>query len=168
MPALKNIRHERFAQNVVSGLSLSAAYVAAGYKDAGASANAARLIRTPSVSSRIDELQNEVAAKFRQLREERLSSLQQRIDSYNERRQRLLADERQARFTLEELIQMRDAALKEVERREQQGKETSVTAGAVSSAEDNALAVTAQVVVDVEPKAPESAEVDPDIPEWMR
>jgi hypothetical protein len=29
MGPLKNIRHERFAQNVVSGLSLAAAYVAA-------------------------------------------------------------------------------------------------------------------------------------------
>jgi hypothetical protein len=91
MPALKNIRHERFAQNVVSGLSLSAAYAAAGYEKAGASANAARLIRNPTVSWRVNELRNEIAAKFRQSREERLSSLQQRIDGYNERRQKLLA-----------------------------------------------------------------------------
>ena len=57
MPTLKNIRHERFAQNVVSGLSLSAAYIAAGYKEAGASANGARLMATEAVASRVDELQ---------------------------------------------------------------------------------------------------------------
>ena len=91
MPALKNIRHERFAQNVVSGLSLTAAYHSAGYEKAGASANAARLIRNGTVSSRIDELRNENAAKLSQLRQERISSLQQRIDGYNERRQKLLA-----------------------------------------------------------------------------
>jgi Terminase small subunit len=88
MPALKNIRHERFAQNVISGLSLAAAYVAAGYKKTGASANAARLIRNGTVSSRVDELKNEIAAK---MREERISSLQQRIDGYNQRRQKLVA-----------------------------------------------------------------------------
>jgi Terminase small subunit len=91
MPALNNSRHEQFAQNVASGLSLTAAYVAAGYKKAGASANAARLIRDGTISARVHELQNEIAAKLSQMREERISSLQQRIDGYNERRQKLLA-----------------------------------------------------------------------------
>jgi hypothetical protein len=91
MPVLKNIRHECFAQNVVSGQSISNAYISAGYKQAGASANAARLIRNPTLSSRVNELQNEIAAKFSQSREERLSSLQRRIDGYDERRQGLLA-----------------------------------------------------------------------------
>jgi len=71
-----NIRRERFAQNVVSGSSLAAAYVAAGYKKAGANANAARLMRDDSVSSRINELRNASAASFLQLavtdREQRL------------------------------------------------------------------------------------------------
>jgi hypothetical protein len=240
MPALKNIRHERFAQNVVSGLSLSTAYIAAGYKEAGASANAARLIRNPTVSSRIDELQNEIAAKFRRSREERLSSLQQRMDGYNERRQKLLAIigeramagwnapgastglltrevksigagktfkeieefrvdipllrelrelEKQAAielgqwtekrdvkmdanvhaeakvlaatFTLEELERMMGAAVKAVESQAQQTQQQ----GAVSSA---VLPVSCEPVVAVDAKTPESAEVDPDIPEWMR
>jgi hypothetical protein len=79
----KNIRHERFAQVVVPGLSLSAAYVAAGYNKAGASDNAARLIRNGTVSSRVDELQNETAAKLCQ-------ELLVRIDGYNEHRLKLL------------------------------------------------------------------------------
>jgi hypothetical protein len=57
---LKNIRHERFAQNVVSGLSLSVAYVGAGYKKAGASANGARLMATETVSSRVAELRHQI------------------------------------------------------------------------------------------------------------
>jgi hypothetical protein len=84
MGPLKNIRRERFAQNVVSGSSFSAAYVAAGYKEAGANANAARLMRDDSVSSRINELRNASAASFLQLavtdREQRLLALQERFD----------------------------------------------------------------------------------------
>ena len=84
MGPLNNIRHERFAQNVVSGLSLAAAYVAAGYKKAGANANAARLMRDDSVSSRINQLRNASAASFLQLavtdREQRLLALQERFD----------------------------------------------------------------------------------------
>jgi phage terminase small subunit len=85
MPALKNCRHERFAQNVVSGLNLSAAYVAAGYRQAGASANAARLLRSGIVSERVNELRNEIAVKFVEsqitTREERLKALQARRDA---------------------------------------------------------------------------------------
>ena len=84
MGPLKNIRRERFAQNVVSGSSFSAAYVAAGYKEAGANANAARLMRDDSVSSRINQLRNASAASFLQLavtdREQRLLALQERFD----------------------------------------------------------------------------------------
>ena len=60
MPTLKNIRHERFAQNVVSGLSLSAAYIAAGYKEPGASANGARLLRNENVAARVAELRHQI------------------------------------------------------------------------------------------------------------
>jgi hypothetical protein len=85
MGPLKNIRHERFAQNVVSGLSLAAAYVAAEYKKAGANANAARLMRNDSVSSRVNEPRNAGAASFLQLqitdREQRLLAIQGRWDS---------------------------------------------------------------------------------------
>jgi hypothetical protein len=84
MDRLKNIRHERFAQNVVSGLSFAAAYVAVGYKKAGANANAARLMRDDSVSSRVAELRNDLSATTLQLqiteREQRLLALQDRWD----------------------------------------------------------------------------------------
>ena len=90
MGPLKNIRRERFAQNVVSGSSFSAAYVAAGYKEAGANANAARLMRDDSVSSRINQLRNASAASFLQLavtdREQRLLALQERFDGLRQAR----------------------------------------------------------------------------------
>jgi phage terminase small subunit len=79
MPILKNIRHERFAQNVAPGLSLSASCVAAGYRKAGASANAARLIRNGGVLARVQEFQNESAAKLSQLR---IMAQEERISSY--------------------------------------------------------------------------------------
>jgi hypothetical protein len=80
MPALENIRHEAFAQNLVSGLSLGKAYVLAGYQKAGASANAARLLRNGTVSSRVAELRAEIESAFIDLqiteREQRLKAKQ--------------------------------------------------------------------------------------------
>jgi phage terminase small subunit len=88
MPTLKNIRHERFAQNVVSGLSLSAAYIAAGYKEPGASANGTRLMATEAVSLRVAELRHEIERNFIQLqitdRNERLKAAQERYDAMRE------------------------------------------------------------------------------------
>jgi phage terminase small subunit len=82
MPALKKIRQERFAQNLVSGLSLGKAYVSAGYKESGASANAARLLRKESVSSRLAELRAKIESAFIDLqiteRNERLKAAQER------------------------------------------------------------------------------------------
>src|SRR5215470_9917193 len=90
MGPLNNVRHERFAQNVVSGSSLAAAYVAAGYKKAGANANAARLMRDASVSSRVAELRNELAANFLPLqiteRDQRLVALQERWEGLRKAR----------------------------------------------------------------------------------
>jgi hypothetical protein len=90
MGPLNNTRHERFAQRVVSGSSLAAAYVAAGYKKVGANANAARLMRDVSVSSRINELRNASAASFLQLavidRGERLLALQECFDGLRQAR----------------------------------------------------------------------------------
>ena len=79
MGPLQNLRHERFAQNVVVGSSLVAAYISAGYKEAGANANPARLMRNDSVLSRVNELRNTSAANFLQLqitdRDQRLLAL---------------------------------------------------------------------------------------------
>jgi hypothetical protein len=88
MRTLNNIRHERFAQNVVSGLSLSAAYIGAGYKKAGASANAARLLRNESIASRVAELRHESERDFVKLqitqRNERLQAAQERWNALRE------------------------------------------------------------------------------------
>ena len=61
MPALSNNKHELFAQALVSGLSASAAYVAAGY--AANDGNAARLNGNDRVRERVAELQQAGEAK---------------------------------------------------------------------------------------------------------
>ena len=61
MPALKNPRRERFAQNVAQGMTLEAAFLAAGYKTPGG--NSATVRWKPDVAQRIDELLGLAAAK---------------------------------------------------------------------------------------------------------
>jgi phage terminase small subunit len=63
MPVLKNQRHERFAQEVAKGVSAIKAYKVAGYAEATAHSNAARLMDNDGIRARIDELQGKVAAK---------------------------------------------------------------------------------------------------------
>lgn len=65
MPSLKNLRHERFAQGLVGGLSGKAAYIAAGYGATGnaAEVSAARLLRNAQVVSRVGELRDEAAIR---------------------------------------------------------------------------------------------------------
>lgn len=58
---LKNARHERFAQERLKGLSVEAAYAAAGFKPH--SGNAARLSGNERVRARISELQEAAAKK---------------------------------------------------------------------------------------------------------
>jgi len=58
MPALKNPKHERFAQEVAKGVSGAKAWIAAGYdtnaKAAAVSAN--RMLKQPRIAARVDEL----------------------------------------------------------------------------------------------------------------
>jgi phage terminase small subunit len=54
MPILENSQYERFAQELATGSSASAAYVAAGYKKHDS--NASRLSRNDKVRSRVEEL----------------------------------------------------------------------------------------------------------------
>jgi phage terminase small subunit len=54
MPALRNTRHERFANEIVAGKSAAAAYLVAGYKADRRTAWQAR--HRPDVSRRIEEL----------------------------------------------------------------------------------------------------------------
>jgi hypothetical protein len=68
MSVLDNPRHEQFARLVAAGETPAKAYALAGYKKAGASANAARLLRNDSVSSRVAELGAKIEAAFIELR----------------------------------------------------------------------------------------------------
>jgi hypothetical protein len=64
MPALKNPRHEAFAQSLARGMSASAAYVEAGYK--ANRHNAASLAREKHIRTRVAELQEEQLAIHQQ------------------------------------------------------------------------------------------------------
>lgn len=58
MPKLRNMRHERFAQGLAAGKSAKQAYIDAGYKARGNSAesSAHHLSRKPKVEARVEEL----------------------------------------------------------------------------------------------------------------
>jgi len=61
MAALKNAKHERFAQGLAKGQSADEAYEQAGYKaDRG---NASRMTTNDSISARVAELQNKAAER---------------------------------------------------------------------------------------------------------
>ena len=65
MPGLKNVRHERFAQEVAQGKSAGEAYRLAGYRAANHSAETAgpRLLKNVQIQQRIVQLQQKVARK---------------------------------------------------------------------------------------------------------
>lgn len=60
MPVLSNARHERFAQELAKGQSISGAYHAAGYENSPQSAS--RLLKNAHVSARVSELKADIAA----------------------------------------------------------------------------------------------------------
>ena len=64
MPALKNPRHEAFAQALARGMSAAAAYGQVGFKPHRA--NAATLARKEHISVRVAELQEEQLAIHQQ------------------------------------------------------------------------------------------------------
>lgn len=61
MPALKNTRHERFAQELAKGKSQAEAYEAAGYNPSRSAA--ARLAADVNICARVSELAERVAAR---------------------------------------------------------------------------------------------------------
>lgn len=61
MPALKNARHERFAQELAKGASQAEAYAAAGYTPS--EPNASRLTRNDKVAARVAEIQSRAATR---------------------------------------------------------------------------------------------------------
>jgi hypothetical protein len=56
VPALKNLRHEQFAQLVATGKSVTESYISAGFSPNGAKVSAYRLLRLAPVKARVDEL----------------------------------------------------------------------------------------------------------------
>ena len=56
MPALKNTRHELFAQYLVEKMTVSRAYIEAGYR--ANDGNATRLRHTDEITARVGELQS--------------------------------------------------------------------------------------------------------------
>ncbi|MGC2075969.1 MAG: hypothetical protein WA728_08060 [Xanthobacteraceae bacterium] len=79
MPALKNPRHEIFAQALACGRSASAAYGQAGFKPHRA--NAASLARKEHISVRVAELQEEQLAIHQQATAAAATSKQVTIES---------------------------------------------------------------------------------------
>jgi hypothetical protein len=64
MPVLTNPQHEKFARLVASGLSLTKAYIKAGYSARGAQQNGSRLMLIDDVSLRVAELTIETTKRI--------------------------------------------------------------------------------------------------------
>ena len=79
MPALKNPRHEAFAQALARGMSASAAYGQVGFKPHRA--NAATLARKEHISVRVAELQEERLAIHKQATAEAVANAKVTIES---------------------------------------------------------------------------------------
>lgn len=78
MPALKNAKHEAFAQGLLKGLSADEAYAQAGYK--ANRGNAATLKANQSISDRVAELQNGAAEKAEWTAADRLRILSEIVE----------------------------------------------------------------------------------------
>lgn len=85
MPALKNTRHERFAQELAKGKSQAEAYELAGY--APSEPNASRLTRNDKVQARVVELQNRAAARAEMTLQTHLDDLAELRDAAKQARQ---------------------------------------------------------------------------------
>ena len=79
MPALRNPRHEAFAQALAGGVSASAAYGQVGFKPHRA--NAATLARKKHISVRVAELQEELLAIHKQATVEAVANAKVTIES---------------------------------------------------------------------------------------
>jgi phage terminase small subunit len=74
-----NPKQEAFCQGVASGLSLTQAYIRAGYSEKGADGAACKLQGNASVAARIDELRAKSEAKLNYKRETYLETLRERF-----------------------------------------------------------------------------------------
>jgi phage terminase small subunit len=66
MPILKNMRHEKFCQNIILGLNQTESYRKAGYicTEETARANASELLTNTNIIERLNELREKAEKKF--------------------------------------------------------------------------------------------------------
>jgi hypothetical protein len=92
MPALANIRHERFVRHYLKTGVAAQAYLAAGYKPTNRNsldASACQLLRSPKVQSRIGEFRRQMTYKTR-------VTLEKLLDQAEEARALAMASEQPA------------------------------------------------------------------------
>lgn len=76
---LKNPRHEKFAQGVASGLSVTEAYKSAGFSPKGAGQSGEKLLKKTEISRRIEEIRAKLAKKLDYSREDFIRDLLERF-----------------------------------------------------------------------------------------
>ena len=84
MPALRNARHERFAQEVAKGASSREAYATAGYTSPNIAANdasASRLLSAAKVKARVAEIKSVAAGRASITLESHLNDLAELRDA---------------------------------------------------------------------------------------
>jgi phage terminase small subunit len=74
-----NPKQEAFCQGVASGLSLTQAYIRAGYAEKGAGQGGERLLKNVEIGKRVDELRAKSEAKLNYKRETYLETLRERF-----------------------------------------------------------------------------------------
>ena len=74
-----NPKQEAFCQGVASGLSLTQAYIRAGYSEKGAGQGGERLLKNVEITNRVNELRTKVEEKMSYKRETYLETLRARF-----------------------------------------------------------------------------------------
>jgi phage terminase small subunit len=74
-----NPKQEAFCQAYASGMSITQAYVKAGYSEKGAGQNGERLMKNDEIAKRVEELRAQSAAKMSYNRETYLETLRDRF-----------------------------------------------------------------------------------------
>lgn len=64
MAALKDERHEKFAQYIAKGEAKYKSYIKAGYSENGAATSAHRLAKQPAIVARVQELRDAIAQQY--------------------------------------------------------------------------------------------------------
>jgi phage terminase small subunit len=74
-----NLKHEEFCQGIASGLSITQAYVRAGYSTKGAGQGGERLLKIVEISQRVEQLRAETEERMTFVRENYLETLRERF-----------------------------------------------------------------------------------------